>query len=283
LDAPFILKPPLLIATLPSVVLEREMRLEPGSYLPRPSTSVDRFVRGHSTPNLLTPLLPFLYICGGFSHHAPSPSRFFDTGLLRSPPENYRPDEMGMEEKTLRRCRKVDHHDRWTGNCAIIVPGSDSYDHSPALGTVDTGTILVTDEPSAMTETKAGSIHSSTDVGLYRAWESNRRTIEWLPPGRSGEMEPRLLVGFPTAGDVGDQPCESETGNGKDGKWSEGGCRTRPNASTADMIPVVGGGSGSRSLLQNAGPARGDRAEGVLFLNDLVSESCWFVDAAPQA
>ena len=170
---------------------------------------------------------------------------------------------MGMKEKTLRRCRKVDHHDRWTGNCAIVVPRSDSYDHGLALGTVDTGTILVTDEPNAMMGTKVGSIHSSTDVEPYRVWESNWRMIEWLPPGRSGEMEPQLLVGFPTAGDVGDQPRESETGNGKDGKWGEGGCRTGPNASTADMIPVVSEDSGSKSLLQSAGPVRGDRAEGV--------------------
>ena len=269
MDAPFILKTPLLIATLPSVVLEREMRLEPRSYLPRPSTSVDLFARGHFIPNLLTPLLPFLYICGGFS----PPSRFHDTGLLRSPPENSRSDDMSMEEKTLRRCRKVDH-DRWAGNCAIVVPGIDSYDHGPASGTVDTGTILVTDEPSVMTGTKAGSINSSADVGPYRTWECNRRTIEWLPPGRSGEMEPRLLVGFPTAGDVGDQPCESKTGNGKDGKWGEGGCRTHSNTSTADMIPVVSEDSGSKSPLRSAGPVRCDRVEGVLFLNDSVPELC---------
>ena len=277
LDAPFVLKSPLLIATMPSVVLECEMRLEPGSYLPRPSTSVDRFARGHSIPNLT----PFPLYLWRFLTSCSPPSRFCDAGLLQSPLENSKSDDTSMEEKTLRHRREVDSHGRWTGNCVIVVPGGDSYDRGPALGTVDTGTILVTDEPSVTAGTEAGSIHSSTDVGPYRACGSNQRTIEWLPPGRSGGMEPRLLVRFPTAGDAGDQPHESETGNGKDGKWGEGGRRTRPNTSTADMVPIATGGSGLESLLQSVGPVRSDRIEGVSFFNDLVTGSCWFVDVVP--
>jgi len=36
------------------------------------------------------------------------------------------------------------------------------------------------------------------------------------------------------------------------------------------MTPAANGGSGSDSLLQGVGPVRSDRAEGVLFFNDLV-------------
>ena len=258
------------------------MCLEPGSlaltgYIPRPSTSADWFAQRHSIPNIL---VPFPLRVRRFLTSCPHP-RFCDTGSLRSLPEKSRFDEMGMEERTLRHRRKVDRPDRWTGTCTIVVPGGGSHDYSPALGTVDTGTIFVTDGLGTRTGTKAGirSIHSSADVGFYRPLESPRRTIELLPLGRSSEMESRL-VGFPVTGDAGKQPCEPGAGNEKGGKWGESGSWTCPGAGTADMIPIEGEDSGSDSLLQSTGPVRSDRVEGMIF-NNLVSGSCWVVDAMP--
>jgi hypothetical protein len=169
---------------------------------------------------------------------------------------------MRMEEKTLCHRREVGRHDRWTG--AIVGPGGDYYDYSPVLGTVDAGTILVTDGLSARTGTKAGSMRSSADVGFS---ESSLRKIKQLPLGRrSNEMEP-WLVGFPATEDAGNQPCEPETGNGKGGKRGESGRRARPNTNTADVIPTASEDSDSDPLSQSTGPVRSDRVEGVLFFN----------------
>jgi len=170
---------------------------------------------------------------------------------------------MNIEEKTLRHRQKVDHHDRWTNICTIVVPGGDGHDYSPPLGTIDTGTILKTDGLSAGTGTKTGSVHLSAGVEFYRASESSRAL------GGFSEMELRP-VGFPAADDAGNYPCEPETRRGKGGMWGERGRWSRPNTNAADMIPITSEDSGSDSVLQSAGPFRSDRVEGVWFSNNLV-------------
>lgn len=243
------------------MVPEREMRSRtwefPG-YLPHPSTSADRFAQGHIPFQTL--LLPFLDVCGSFSRRT---SRFYDTGSLRSPPENSRFDDMNIEEKTLRHRQEVDHHDRWTNTCTIVVPGGDGHDYSPPLGTIDAGTTLETDGLSAGTGTKAGSVQLSPGVGFYRTSES--------PRGLGGFSEMELQpVGFPAADDAGNQPCEPETGRRKGGIWGERGRWARPSTNTADMIPITSEDSGSNSVLRSAGPFRSDQVEGVWFSNNLV-------------
>ena len=184
-------------------------------------------------------------------------------------------DDVDVEEGALRHCHlKVGSCDRWKSSSTIAVPGDDGRDSRSIPGYDETGNALIAGELRAKTSTNAGSIHSPTAgsihsptaVGFFRVRESPRTvTIESLALGSSGAMEPRL-VGFPAAGrrdDAGNQPCEPEAGDGKDGRWGESGRRTRPSANAASVNPVAGDGGGSNSLSQRAGSVRNDRIEGV--------------------
>lgn len=176
---------------------------------------------------------------------------------------------MSTEERAMRYHSKTGHYDRWTRTCTVAPlggDGHDGHDGSPVLAYTGTGNISETDGLNGKLGTNAGNVHSSPAVGFCRTREYPRMTtIESVPLGRFGELEPRLFEFASTEQryDAGNWPCEPQAGGGKGGKWGKSGRRTRSNTSTADVDSIASDGRGSSLFVHRAGPVRNDRIEGA--------------------